>query len=105
MAFSVVKEQIEVSRDVTELPQQQRNLRAVMDTMIGSVLHQLAQRHRPQLAAPVLELDGSTHILVPQLAQEQANPTFDCCPCCDETLHVGVVVCLERRPARMPAAS
>ena len=45
MSVGVVKEQVEISRHVAEPSEQQRNLATVVDTMVGSMLHQLAQCH------------------------------------------------------------
>jgi hypothetical protein len=39
--LGVVKEQVEIPGHITEFSQQQRDLAAVMDSVIGGVLHQL----------------------------------------------------------------
>ena len=41
----VVKEQVELSGHIAEFSQEHSHLAAVMDSVIGAVLHQLTQRH------------------------------------------------------------
>ena len=45
VSVSVVKEQVEITRHMAQDSQQQRNLPAVMNTMIGPVLHQFPECH------------------------------------------------------------
>jgi len=43
--LGVVKEQVELSGHIAEFSQEHSHLAAVMDSVIGAVLHQLTQRH------------------------------------------------------------
>ena len=45
MPLGVIEEQVDIAGYMAEYSQQQRDLTTVMNTMIGPVLHQLAQCH------------------------------------------------------------
>ncbi len=57
---------------MAELSQQQRDLTTVMHTMIGRVLQQLAQCHRPRVGPRIFERHQAMEILVLQRSRRRA---------------------------------
>jgi len=60
--------------------------------------------HGPRLAARILVLDEPIQVFILEACQEGPDPPLDFCPRFDERCRSWIVVGLERRPPRVPAA-